>query len=459
MILFFLTAVAAIDMIEQEILQSQELITALKEKLEYLGRYREELVSMSIQIPQDDEWKTIPGLIPQPDHDSLPNRLISLASIPTSSKGVDFIALKNNKDNTPRIGLIICQASLVNLYTISGDLLSTYAVNSIQFCAGSSTADDPLIAVASSTELLILSFDGKNLQLANSKKLFNDTAAPTTLINYSRLGKKYWLVGDNWGRVTFFSGTGEVIGQGPTGTKSVTVLDKYGSQIVFAGENKVGIYNLATMDVYQECEPALDDVLDVAQDYSATIIYVLCKNGDIVIYDTKHSSASSAPMCKSVARFDNHFYHPTKLAPIRGSLLAISNDVVISYNFSHLEQDTFYPPTFYKLKTNESPVFRTLRMPNAGNYMVVVKSGEILTFEVVHGSVGGSGGGGTDYANVALLVLMFFGGILLWKVMQGSKKTGNEPQYKREKSLGKGKVGEKNVRFSDKEEVFRYRDN
>lgn len=458
MILFFLTAVAAIDMIEQEILQSQELITALKEKLDYLARYKEELHSMSIQIPQDDEWKTIPGLIAQPDHDSLPNRLISLASVPTSSKSVDFIALKN-KDNTSKIGLIICQNSLVNLYTISGDLLSTYAVNNIQYCAGSSTAEDPLIAVASLTELLILSFDGKSLQLANSKKLFNDTASPTALINYSRLGKKYWLVGDNWGRVTFFSGTGEVIGQGPTGTKSVTVLDKFGSQIVYAGENKVGIYNLATMDVYQECEPALDDVLDVAQDYSATIIYVLCKNGDIVIYDTKHSSTSSAPMCKSVARFDNHFYHPSKLAPIRGTLLAISNDVIISYNFSHLEQDVFYPPTFYKLKNNESHVIRTLRMPNAGNYLVMVKTNEILTFEVVHGNFVQSGGaGGVDYANIALLVLMFFGGIVLWKVLQGSKKTGNEPQYKSQQSFGKGKAGEKNVRFSDKQEVFRYRD-
>lgn len=457
-LLFFLAFTSALDMIEQEIHHSQELISALKEKLSYLSSYKQELESMSIEIPKDDDWKTIPGLIPQPEHDSLPNRLISLSSVQTSSRSVDFIALKN-KDNSVKIGFVVCQTSLVNLYTISGDLLSTYAVNGIQFCAGSSTPDDPSVAVASQTELLVLGFDGKNLQLTNSKKLFNDTALPTTLINYSRLGKKYWLVGDSWGRVTFYSGNGEVIGQGQTGTKSVTLLDKFGSQVIYAGENRLGIYNLATMDVYQECEPALSEILDAVQDFSATIIYALLSSGDIIIYDTKHSSSSSAPMCKSISRFDNHFYKPSKLSPIRGSLLAIAKDVVISYNFSHLEQDKFYPPTYYKMRTSEQPVFKTLRMPSSGNYLIIVKSAEILTFEVLSGGFV-SGGGGFDFANIALIGLMFVGGILLWKVLQGSR--GNKgPQYKQQQGkgregFGKGKGGEKSVRFSEKEEVFRY---
>ena len=475
MFLILLSLVQAFDMIEQEITETELLISALSSKIEMIKNFREELKALQIEVPDNDEWKTMPGLIPQPEHDSLSTRLKHLKTIESSSKSSDFIALKN-KDNSLKIGIVLCQSSLVSVYSIYGELLSTYALNNILFCAASSTTDDPLIGVvtgSSSFELSVLTSDAAGLHFVTSYKLLNDSAIPTTFINYSRLGKKFWLLGDNQGRITFYSANGEFIGQGPTGTSSVKVLDKYGSQVVFAGDNKVGVYNLATLEVFSLCEPALHEILDVTQDFGANIIYALLKNGDILIYDTKYS-ASSAPMCKSVARFDNHFYKPSKIAGLKGTLLAVSNNVLISYNFSALELDQFYPPTFYKVNVKDSNLaIKSLRMPNAGNYLTLANGAEVLVFEVGNVNIVQSSGG-FDYTGPALTVVMFIGGIILWRVMQSKKdppgakgKMRPDPRSDLRGSMGLGgseksyqrsRTGEKNVRFNEKPQVFRYKD-
>jgi hypothetical protein len=458
MFLVLLSLVHATDLIDQEIQETFNLITLFQEKIKGINDFRVKLQDQGIEIPENDDWKTLPGLIPQPDHDSLPQRLKSLGAIPVSSKSLDFIALKG-KEGSLKIGLVICQGSLISVYSSSAELLGTYALNNILFCAASSTPDDPLIGVVAGSspfELAVLSFDGSVLQLLSSRRLLNDTALPTAFINYSRLGKKYWIAGDDRGRITFFAGNGEVIGQGNTSTTSVTLLDKFGSQVVFAGDNKVGVYNLGTLEVFQMCEPALYDVVDVAQDFSATVIYVLVRNGDILVYDTKHSSSTSAPMCKSVARFDNHFYKPSKLVALRGSLLAISNNVVISYNFSSLETDIFYPPTFYKVRSKDGQTgFKSLRMPNAGNYLVIFNSAEINLYEVTNVFFT-PGNAPFDYTGPLITIFMFIGGIVLWKLLQGQKK--QKQQSNQSQNYSRSRTSEKNVRFNENPQVFRYKD-
>ena len=189
-------------------------------------------------------------------------------------------------------------------------------------------------------------------------------------------------MGDDWGRITFYSALGEPTGQGISGTSRITTLDKYGSQIVYAGDNKVGVFNLATMEVYQQCEPSIGNIVDVSQDYGATYIYAAIDNGEIIIYETKYSSINSAPLCKAVSRLLNN-QKINKLAVIKNSLLASSEESLTSHNVSGIEHDIFYQPTPYKVNNIKGQIgVKSLRLPNSGNYLIMYGNSEILCFEV-----------------------------------------------------------------------------
>ena len=445
-----------LDMLEQEVQETIRLAKTLEGKLGYLTELREELLMKHVEIPQGDVWRKMPGLVPQPPHDSLPARLRHISTTVLPSKSNDFIALRS-KDSTPHIGFVVCDNSLVSVFEVTGEVISTYALQGILLCAGSSTPEEPMIAVVSNFEITILALDGNSIVLLTSHTLFNDTATPTNLINYSRLGKKFWLVGDDWGRITFYSSSGECLGQGSTGTSKVSVLDKFGSQIVYAGDHKLGIFNLATMEPYQECEPTVGRIIDVAQDFSATIIYAATDNHEVIVYDTKHSSPSSAPFCKAVARMPN-LHDIKKLAVLRNSLLAASDSVITSYNVSLLEQEVFFPPTHYQINLNLDRIgIKSLRLPGAGNYLMVYGTGKVLCFDV--GVVGNvqAGGDWIDFGGVKVLaIVMTIGGVFLWRYVNG-KRSSEAKKYAQDTETGH-RGSQKKVKFNDKPQTFRYND-
>lgn len=454
MFLFLVSLAFGLDMIEQEIEHTLALANVLQSKIDYLSVFRQELMRDKIEIPDEENWKKMPGLLPQPDHDSFPLRVNLISSISESVKSLDFIALKS-KDSTPHIGFVLCQNSLVSLYEVTGELIGTYAVSGILFCAGSSTPEEPLIAIVSNFEIIILALDGNNIQFLSSHKVLNDTALPTTLIQYSRIGKKYWLVGDDWGRVTFYSAYGEFISQGSSGTSKITTLDKFGSQIVYAGDHKVGILNLATMEPYLECEPTIGKIIDVAQDFSATIIYVSTDNGDIIIYDTKFVSSTSAPYCKAMAKFPNERKH-NKLAVIRNSLLAVSENTITSYNVSGLEQDVFYSPTYYQINENFEKVgVKSLRLPGSGNFLMLYGTGKVLIFDVKNIGFMSAPGDWIDFGGVRILAVVFtIGGVFLYRSL--NKKTKNTEAEVKGNQRGGGNKSGKRVNFSNNPQMFRY---
>ncbi|OMJ76850.1 hypothetical protein SteCoe_23697 [Stentor coeruleus] len=459
MFLGILVLVAAMDMIEQEIMETRHLVGLLKEKIDLIETFRLEVKDKGIEIPEDEEWKTMPGLIPQPEYDFLPNRLKHLSTLSLTTKGVDFIALKS-KDSNLNIGFLVCENSLLSVFNMKGVILSTYAITNILHCAGSSTPDEPYIAIVTQQDLIILSYDGVSIQYISSHNLFNDTATPTILINYSRLGKKFWLVGDDWGRVSFYGSNGDFVGQGPTGTSKITTLDKFGSQIIFAGDHKTGILNLATMEIYQLCEPAIYPIIDVAQDFSATILYAACENGDIFVYDTKHVTSSSAPSCKSVGRM-KYPGKPNKIAVIRGSLLVVSEDIMCSFNVTGLENDVFYPPACYKVDWNDKDFkIKSLRLPNSGNYLLMYGLNQIQSFDVGFGAVITATGGWDFGGDKILSILMVIGGIVMWRYFLAGrgKDKKNQVGNNKVKGIQGGSAGKRKVQFSETPQTFTYSD-
>lgn len=461
MFLGILVVVAAMDMIEQEISETRHLIGLLKEKIDVIEAFRLEVKDKGIDVPEGEDWKTMPGLIPQPEYDFLPNRLKHLSTLSLTSKCVDFIALKS-KDSSLNIGFLVCENSLLSIFSMKGVVLSTYAIANIVHCAGSATPDEPYIAIATQQDLVILSYDGVSIQYISSHNLFNDTATPTILINYSRLGKKFWLVGDDWGRVTFYGSTGEVVGQGHTGTSKITTLDKFGSQIIFAGDYKTGILNLATMEVYQLCEPATDFIVDVAQDFSATIIYAACENGDVFVYDTKHVTSSSAPSCKSIGRM-RYPSKPSKIAVIRGSLLVANEEMMCSFNVTGLENDVFYPPACYKVDWNDKDFkVKSLRLPNSGNYLLMYGLNQVQSFDVGFGAVAtGTVAGGWDFGGDKVVsILMVIGGVVMWRYfLAGRGKDKKKPMGNSQvRGVPGNNAGKRKVQFSETPKTFTYSD-
>jgi hypothetical protein len=459
MFVLFFIIVSGLDMLEQEVQETSNLIRALNEKVEYLISLKEELGTKGISIPEDDDWRKIPGLVPQPSHDYLPLRLKQLSTNSGNIKSVDFLALKS-KDPSPHIAYIVCESSLVSVFEMKGKLIGTYAVPNILLCAGSSTPEESMIGVVSPYEITILSLENNIIQFISSRSLFNDTAMPTSFINYSRLGKKYWLVGDDYGRITFYSAIGEIIGQGNTGTKKVAVLDKYGSQVVFAGENKVGVFNLADMNVYQLCEPSLGNIIDISQDIGATIVYAATDTGRIFIYDTKYSSSSSGPICKSIAVMPSqHKIH--KIAMIRSSLLVLSDGVIASYNVSGVDQEVFYPPVYYKLNTASiKNNMKSLRLANSGNYLVLYGNYDLISFEVSLYGIQNSIKEWIDFDTLRVLVILIsIGGVILWRYLTKKTPASKSIQDKKYSDIKKKpKNSQKKVKFAESPQEYNYSD-
>ena len=253
--------------------------------------------------------------------------------------------------------------------------------------------------------------------------------------------------------MTFFSGIGQVIGQGNSETSQVKVLDKYGSQVVFAGDNKVGVFNLANMEVYQLCEPTIGNIIDVAQDMAAAIIYA-ATNAGVYIFDTKYSS--SAPLCKSIALLPNQ-HEIKKIAVIKNSVLALSEGVITSYNLTHINDDVFYPPTYYQINNFTSQnTIKSLRLPNTGNYLVLAGEQGLECFEV--GIIGIGSPELFDFAGLKIFaVVVAVGGFVLWKVLTKKKTQPARDQYRERNNKNTSNL-KKKVKFNDTPQTFNYND-
>lgn len=121
-------------------------------------------------------------------------------------------------------------------------------------------------------------------------------SSPSVIQGYSKQNKKYWVLGysDSTIELRDFNGTE------PKSNKvevPVTSMDRVGQQISYGGDGTVGIYNLASMEPYVQCEKVMQTqttsaVIDLALDYYNSYIYTVLANGDIVIFDSKVSQTA-----------------------------------------------------------------------------------------------------------------------------------------------------------------------
>lgn len=279
------------------------------------------------------------------------DRLSLKGSVDVSGRivGIDFIVLKpfgaKEAQYTINVSVLVCfEDGTLNLHDLKGELLYRYKTgHSHLFCASTQSTDEIYIATIDKTALKVHKIDmpyngtvsetefglkcnkaNMNIYLYSETKIFNETVAePTSLISYSRLGKKYWIVGDSKGNINVFHYNGDVFNRGTSGVSSIRALDRSGQQLAYAGDNTIGIYNLGAMEPHIVCEPGIYPVADISIDFTSSIVHAAFDNGDIMTYDTRFSTNNSPTACKAIARLVNKYgASSTKLTSVKGSLLA-----------------------------------------------------------------------------------------------------------------------------------------
>lgn len=332
-----------LDMVQQEIQQTDYLVGTLKAKVDHLKQLQRSLAEAGLNLPSQSDFKKY--LFEQGDPNSLEKRLVRKTSIHSRNRILGFEYLVNQ-------GLILAclDGGILEFYTFSEELVQRKELNyQPSFCSVVSDSKKTLVATASHSELRVFSFNSTSLELnyLNSTKLVEDTQV-VKLEGYSRMKKLFWVVGDSKGGVSLFTKDCELVSRVNTSLPYISDFRIAGQQLVFAGTNKLGVLNLGVMEVSEMCPGTLDFIVGVAVDQKPTVLYAQTQKGNILVYDTKFSSTKSPSTCRPIARLYNKY--PAKhLSVLQDSILTWNGSVLSAFNKSSLYEKP-QPPTYFEVK-------------------------------------------------------------------------------------------------------------
>jgi len=339
-------------------------------------------------------------------------------SVPGKIQAADIMILKpfeQNKESYSFINtvIVVClNDGTLNIYDLAGELLYRYKTGHKHlFCAATQSTDEMLIATIDKTEIkvhhiemhleansTITATDQEfglkcskakfTVSLLSSGILFNGTnPEPTAFSHYSRLGKKYWIVGDSDGFINVYHYNGEIYSRGSTGLSTIKTLDRSGQQLAYAGDKTLGIYNLGSMEPHIICDPGIYNITDISIDFTSSIVHAAFENGEIFTYDTRFTANNVPTHCKAIARLVNKHGGPdTKLVSVKGSLLAWGDGVLTNFNTSFLDGKPFLPPAYFtlnQLPQKESPLIKGFKLSLGGHYLAIASSDRIAAYEII----------------------------------------------------------------------------
>lgn len=253
-----------------------------------------------------------------------------------------------------------------------------------QYCACSYAGD----------EILIGSVDNENFkvhkvvfnetekfpveELVNRKLFSEDGVVTTAFTQYSRMGKKFWIVGDSSGFLSVFAIDGELIGKVNGKAGQIEQIVKMGQQLIFSGKRKISVFNTGNLEVSSTCE-TVADIFKVVIDQAPSIIQASLVTGEIITYDTRFSISNGPAFCKAIYR--NVARLPGNLASIKGNLILWAGNSLVSFNTTYLEFDSTTVPEYYTLPNRYSRSIKSYSV-NEGSLLMLSGIDEIRVYLV-----------------------------------------------------------------------------
>ena len=297
-----------------------------------------------------------------------------------------------------------------------GSIDSTYLrVHSIQLNA---TSDNPVSLL---TDALLFE---------------NHEASPTCFAHYTRLNKKMWIVGDSSGSISVFFQDGELQGRAAGKVGPILFIDKYGQQLMYAGKNRISVFNTGTLEAGIMCEATLHEIQGISMDIAPAIAFAALANGDILVYDTRYSVNNGPASCRPVYRLVGK--GPGQIASIKGHLLLWGQGVLTAFNTSFLEADTNSLPQYYSLPLSDSLFIKSYKNNNLNSVFIASSQGvgiyEVaLPVVIAPSSTAGFAGIDMGYLRIVVIVVVVIF-VVVWK--SKGRKTKRDLEVERlEESL------------------------
>ena len=313
--------------------------------------------------------------------------------------------------------LTCLNTGIIQIYTPEGALFKEFeSGHEPMFCASLYSPDEIIIGSLDNKYLRIFTISTNKTAnypttLSADVLLFdNSDIKPTAFTQYIRLGKKQWKVGP----IQFF--------------------DKSGQQLVYAGKNKISIFNTGSLEPGVMCENTISNILDISLDISPSIIFASLENGDIIVYDTRYSISNGPAYCKPVYRLVST--HPGKIATIKGNLLLIASNILTAFNTSFLEIDAISVPQHFSLPITNTKLIKSYKNNNIISVLISTEN-EIRVYDIFAPIIipQNQNGFGIDFSYVRIIVIalaVIF--IVVWK-SKGRKSKRELEVEKLEQSL------------------------
>ena len=256
----------------------------------------------------------------------------------------------------------------------------------------------------------------------------------TAFTQYTRLNKKYWVLGDNYGNITVISMEGEVFGRTYGKVGPIESIVKQGQQLMYSGKRRLAVFNVGTMEVTSTCGDTISEIFKFTIDSPSAIVHVSLLNGDVLTYDSRFSISNGPAFCKAVHRGFSRF--PGNLASIKGGLVLWSGSALVFFNTSFLEIDSTSQASYFTLPTRYS---RSIKSTSTADGNLVLLSGidSIRLYHVyqpdfipVSASSSGIDFGYVRVIAIVIIVICF----VLWKSKNRKSRKDLEVE-KLEKSL------------------------
>lgn len=202
----------------------------------------------------------------------------------------------------------------------------------------------------------------------------------TAFTQYTRMGKKLWVAGDNLGFLTILSVDGELIGKVYGKVGQIEQIVKHGQTLMYSGKRKISVFNTASLEISGTCESAAE-IFKFTIDQSPSIIHASLVTGEIITYDTRFSISNGPAYCKAIHRNIARF--PGNIASIKGTNLVWAGKNLVAFNTTYLDFDSTTVPEYFTLPNRYSRSIKSFSV-NDGSLVMFSGIDEIRVFLVIN---------------------------------------------------------------------------
>jgi hypothetical protein len=283
-----------------------------------------------------------------------------------------FFAASNNYDGICYLDIklaFISPTSKLQVFSIWMDRLKVNATNTIEE-----------FGVQTQKVNITMKFESED-------NLFTESR-PSSMIYYVRMGKKYWMVGDEIGGLSLHHLNGTLVKRTEIGNEPVAAMDRFGQQLVVSTGTRAAVVN-GNLAVQQYCEGTHDRIIDLAIDLttSTSIIHALLANGDIIQFDARFDTSCRGNISSVINKISNK-HSPLKLLTAKNIVAVWTSSGLLSI-YDPAESH----PHEQNLSISSSGLrfFSAGRLQSGGSIIAVATSEEVYLYDITHPTPSSSG--------------------------------------------------------------------